>query len=142
MDIGSIKPAAAGLVAPTPRAPAASETAVRTDLAGPAAVTDTPKSERGGYESRSSSDERANRTESVRASRDRQKASAESREVEREVEYDKKSEEFVFKKIDVQSGDVVQQVPEEAVLRMRAAIQAWDSVTGSRTDAGRVDVTT
>ncbi|WP_181707487.1 flagellar protein FlaG [Chthonobacter rhizosphaerae] len=142
MEIGSVKPAVSGLVAPTPRAPAASETAVRTDLAGPKAVTDTPKGERTGYETRSSNDERAARTEAAKSARDKIKSDAASREVEREVEYDRKSEEFVFKKIDVQSGDVVQQVPEEAVLRMRAAIQAWDSVSTGRGQAPSVDLRT
>ncbi|WP_181702307.1 flagellar protein FlaG [Chthonobacter albigriseus] len=124
MEIGSIRPVVTGSIAPTPRAPAPQDTAVRTDLAGPSAVTDAQEGQSVEDKTPYAGEQRAETTETAKASREK-KLSASGSEVKRKVELDPQTEALVFKKLDVQTGDVVEQVPEEAILRMRASIAAW-----------------
>jgi len=127
MEIGSVRPAVTGVTQPVPRAPAASEQTVRTDLPVQAAVTEAAKSEKnflrtatedGGTQA--SIDVALNGTGNRKKSQEVKPDS-----VDREIEMDPATHALVFKKIDVQSGDVIEQVPEEAMLRMRQMIQAW-----------------
>jgi flagellar protein FlaG len=123
MDIGSVRPVVTGVTAPVPRAPAASEQTVRTEMPVRAVVSEAAKSDRQARTDDAGVDSEPD-AEKSRAAARRKQVPAE-REVDREIELDTETKALVFRKIDVQSGDVVQQVPEEAMLRMRALIHAW-----------------
>jgi flagellar protein FlaG len=112
MDIGSVRPALAGGAAPVPRAPGAAEQAVRTELPPPVAVTS------------------ADRAVAAAAERGpgqvgRPPAPGATRELSGEFVRDLRTKDLVFRWVDVASGDVVRQFPDEAVLRVRALIDAW-----------------
>lgn len=130
MDIGSVRPALAGVTTPVPRAPAQNEQAVRTDLPGPAAVTEPQKGEGAELNTRRGDERAASETAQSRRPED-----TPEREVSREFELDPETQALVFKKIDVQSGDVVEQVPEEALLRMRQMVDAWSDGGSTRSRA-------
>lgn len=123
MEIGSIRPAYAGPVAPTLKAPVANEQAVPTELSGPAAVTDTRTSAGVADKEAKAGEDRARREADAGGKDD--SAVIARRELERQVEIDPDTQALVFKKVDIQTGNVVEQVPEEAILRMRASIAAW-----------------
>ena len=134
MEIGTVRPAAAtALSAPVPGAPTGDVQAVRTDLPPPAAVTSPEKA------SPTRTDTR--RAEPAPGTQRPSAADRSERQVEGEVIRDKRTEDFVYRWIDVKSGDVVSQYPEEAILRLRAMADAWTSgPTKGRTAA--YDVTT
>ena len=122
MDIGSVRPVVTGVTAPVPRAPAASEQSVRTEMPVRSVVSESAKADQQ-FRTEGSDVEREDSRAGSGTSKHR--AAPPQREVDREIELDDETKQLVFKKIDVQSGDVVQQVPEEAMLRMRALIHAW-----------------
>ncbi|BBE74773.1 hypothetical protein [Oharaeibacter diazotrophicus] len=129
MEIGSVRPAVTGVTQPVPRAPAASEQSVRTDLPVQAAVTEAAKSEKNFLRS-ATEDDGSSRQGAIdvalNGTGNRKKTQEVKQDsVDREIEMDPETRALVFKKIDVQSGDVIEQVPEEAMLRMRQMIQSW-----------------
>lgn len=135
MEIGSVRPAYAGPIVPTPRAPAAETPAVRTELAGPAAVTDAQKGATVEDKTPYQGEQRAETTEQANATRTN-RANSSERQVQNEFDFDPDTNALVFKKLDVQTGAVLEQVPEEAILRMRASIAAWHlGATQGRTAA-------
>lgn len=134
MEIGGVRPVSAGVTTPVPKAPAMSEQSVRTDVPVRAAISEAPKDEGSRLETGSASDRRESAGK-------RGKGSSRDHELDQKIEIDDATKTLVFKKIDLQSGDVVRQVPEEAMLRMRALIDAW----GEGTPRGRTaayDITT
>lgn len=139
MEIGSVRPAFAGPIVPTPRAPAAETPAVRTDLAGPAAVTDAQKGATVEDKTPYPGEQRAETTEQANTERQNRRDLQIGRELQSEFEIDPETNALVFKKLDIQTGDVVEQVPEEAILRMRASIAAWGS-GGSQGRSGSYDI--
>lgn len=127
MEIGSVRPAVTGVTQPVPRAPAASGQSVRTDLPVQAAVTEAAKSEKTFLRSATEDDGAQGSIDVALNGTGNRKKSQEIEQdsVDREIEMDPETHALVFKKIDVQSGDVIEQVPEEAMLRMRQMIQSW-----------------
>lgn len=146
MEIGSVRPVVTGVTQPVPRAPAASEHGVRTELPPRATVTETARVEQSAVRPPSAGDQPdAAAQVFVQATASRRPAPPEPHpgppsappavgsaptQVDSRTDVDPTTRDLVFRKIDVQSGDVVEQVPAEALLRMRQAIQ-------SMTDGGR-----
>lgn len=129
MELGSIRPVFTGTIAPAPKASVANEAAVRTELKGPAAVVDPKKSAKVDDKAQKSGEDSANRLAQAAQATEVEPA---RRELERRFEIDPSTQALVFKKVDMASGDVVEQVPEEALLRMRASIAAWGETQAER----------
>jgi len=110
MDIGSVRPVIPGMNAPVPRAPAAAEQASTTDL--PVSSTVTRPSESAAI-GNSTSGQTQSQT----------KAAADP--LRSTVVIDDKTKTVVYQQIDDLTGQVVDQVPAEGRLRMRAMIDAW-----------------
>ncbi|WP_237152555.1 flagellar protein FlaG [Oryzibacter oryziterrae] len=126
MDIGNVRPVMTGITTPVPRAPAQSVQTVQTDLPARSAVTETGKSDSNNVGT-STSDESAQAT--ISHQRHMKRARDSERTLDDRVEMDSQTNRLVFQKVDVQSGDVVRQVPEESALRMHAMIVAWEGGT-------------
>jgi flagellar protein FlaG len=120
MDIGSVRPALTGITTPVPRAPAQSVQAVQTDLPARSAVTETGKSDNSNVGTSTSDDSTISHQRHMKKARD------DERTLDDRVEMDSQTNTLIFQKVDVQSGDVVRQVPEESALRMHAMIVAWE----------------
>ncbi len=109
MDIGSVRPVMPGMSAPVPRAPAAAEQASTTDLPVRSAVTRT-------NDSSTSGDSTSGWTASGQTT---------AEPLRETVVIDDKTRTVVYQQIDDLTGQVVDQVPAEGRLRMRAMIDAW-----------------
>lgn len=132
MDIGSVRPVLSGIGAPVPRAPAQSDQAAETDLPARAAVTQTSKTDGDTVGTSTTGDSQtvgqASHRQHMKRSREQEKT------LDDRIEMDSDSRTLIFQKVDLESGDVVRQVPEESALRMHAMIQAWEgSATKGRT---------
>ena len=119
MDIGSVRPVIPGMNAPVPRAPAAAEQATSTDLPAGSAVA------RPG--------ETANLRNETRGSADQ--SSASSTKLRSMITVDEDADMVVYRQIDETTGDVVDQIPEEGRLRLRAMINAWTEATHGPTSS-------
>lgn len=109
MDIGSVRPVIPGMSAPVPRAPAAAEQASTTDLPVRSAVTRTNDSTTMGDTGSGGTAAGQTKAEPLREA----------------VVIDDKTRTVVYQQIDDLTGQVVDQVPAEGRLRMRAMIDAW-----------------
>lgn len=109
MDIGSVRPVIPGMSAPVPRAPAAAEQASSTDLPVRSAVTRTDDSAATGDDTSAWTPTGQTAAEPLRSS----------------VIIDDETRTVVYQQIDDSTGKVVDQVPAEGRLRMRAMIDAW-----------------
>ena len=109
MDIGSVRPVMPGMNAPVPRAPAAAEQAASTDLPVGSVVARTGETARAGGEPRGSSNQPSTSSQNLRST----------------VTRDKEADIIVYRQIDKTTGDVVDQIPDESRLRLRAMINAW-----------------
>lgn len=128
MDIGGVRPAVPGVTMPVPRAPAESGFSVRTELPARSAVGQSQETDN----STTQSGTDAGRREALARQREAQRIKAdESRQIDQEIERDAATDALVFKKIDVQSGEVVRQVPEESMLRIRALMNSMDEAEKS-----------
>jgi flagellar protein FlaG len=133
MEIGSVRPIISGVTAPVPRAPAETKQSVPTELPVRASVTRAEASD-GPTAGR---DLGRNAADPPLASAGRgQKEATYIREIER----DPTTKTIVFKTIEKDSGEVVQQVPEETMLRMRRMVAAWTSDGSNGGRQGIVDV--
>lgn len=119
MDIGSVKPVVTGLTAPVPRAPAVAEQAAPTELPPPAAVG-------------AARDSQAADADFARGG---ERPAPDLRKTSGEFVRDLETKDLVFRWIDVQSGEVVRQMPDEAVLRVRAMMDSWGAAPTGRTAA-------
>ncbi|ODN69332.1 hypothetical protein [Methylobrevis pamukkalensis] len=135
MELGIVRPLVAGVTSPAPREAPTQRTAAPTELAEQNVVTNVEETSRtGAYDER-------NRQPGVVAATGSGTDTASERaapepQVERTVVEDDRSDTLVYRKIDLQSGDVLQQLPEESLLRMRAIMQSWGEVpTAGRTAA-------
>ncbi|MBH0236861.1 hypothetical protein [Methylobrevis albus] len=140
MDFGLVRPVIAGVTAPTPRPPETGRTESPTELAGPAVVTDVNASDRAvtDYRNRLNGTDpaafAAERQVSFQASEADEKppetAGDPSRRerVEDRTERDERTEDLVFKRVDVETGDVIKQVPEEVLIKIRATMRAFGEV--------------
>lgn len=109
MDIGSVRPVISGINAPVPRAPAAAEQAASTDLPVGSAVARTDETARAGNDARGSSSQ----------------SSVYSQNLKSTITRDEEADIIVYREIDKITGDVVDQIPDESRLRLRAMINAW-----------------
>ena len=109
MDIGSVRPVIPGMNAPVPRAPAAAEQAASTDLPVGSAVARTDETARAGSDQRGSANQSSGNSQNLRST----------------VTRDKEADIIVYRQIDKTTGDVVDQIPDESRLRLRAMINAW-----------------
>ncbi len=119
MDIGSVRPVIPGMNAPVPRAPAAAEQAASTDLPVGSAVVKTDETARPGNDTRGG----ANQSQS----------SVYSSNLKSTVTRDEEADIIVYRQIDKTTGDVVDQIPDESRLRLRAMINAWTEAVQSPT---------
>ena len=117
MDIGSVRPVIPGMNAPVPRAPAAAEQAASTDLPVGSAVA------RAGETTRADSDSRGDTSQS----------GLYSSNLRSTVTVDKDADMVVYRRIDKTTGNVVDQIPDESRLRLRAMINAWTNATRGST---------
>jgi hypothetical protein len=113
MDLGTTTKSAAVMAPP---APARGETtaapgAVRTDLPARSVVTATKPAEKVRYEPTDAARDMVTRELALRSS------------TRRQMDIDEATSAVVTKVIDEESGKVVRQMPEEALLRMRAYIR-------------------
>ena len=116
MDIGSVRPVIPGMNAPVPRAPAAAEQAASTDLPVGSAVARTGETTRTGSDSRGGTGQSVSYSPNLRSS----------------VTVDEDADMVVYRQIDKATGNVVDQIPDESRLRLRAMINAWtDAARGS-----------
>jgi hypothetical protein len=116
MDIGSVRPVIPGMNAPVPRAPAAAEQAASTDLPVGSAVARTGETTRPDSDSRGGTSQSASYSPNLRSS----------------VTVDEDADMVVYRQIDKATGHVVDQIPDESRLRLRAMINAWtDAARGS-----------
>jgi hypothetical protein len=113
MDIGSVRPAIPGMTAPVPRAPAAAEQAASTDLPVGSAVVRTGETTRTDSDSRGDTSQSALYSPNLRST----------------VTVDKDADMVVYRRIDKMTGNVVDQIPDESRLRLRAMINAWTNAT-------------
>jgi hypothetical protein len=121
MELGSVRPVIAGVTVPAPRADI-DRGAVATELSAREVVTPVEK-----MDPAASIDERRRPVQSGEAGqRDRgARTTASDTSFERTIVEDERSDTLVYKKIDLQTGDIVQQIPEESLLRMRAIMASW-----------------
>jgi len=117
MDIGSVRPVIPGMNAPVPRAPAAAEQAASTDLPVGSAVARTDETARVGSDTRGSANQSSGNPQNLRST----------------VTRDKDADIIVYRQIDKTTGDVVDQIPDESRLRLRAMINAWTEASRSPT---------
>lgn len=117
MDIGSVRPVITGMNAPVPRAPAAAEQAASTDLPAQSAIV------RSGDTAYAGNDTRGNASQS----------SGYSQNLKSTVTRDEEADIIVYRQIDKVTGDVVDQIPDESRLRLRAMINAWTEAAHSPT---------
>ncbi len=110
MEAGSItKPAPVSTPPASPRVDSlATAGAVKTELAPEASVQQTSVDEAVRFEPSEDVNRRAALDAAVRDA------------IERNVKMDPKSREIVFQSVDKRTGEVVRQVPDEALLRLRA----------------------
>lgn len=109
MDIGSVRPVISGMNAPVPRAPAAADQAASTDLPVGSAVARSDEAAYAGNDRRGGSDQSSVYSLNLRST----------------VTVDEDADMIVYRRIDETTGDVVDQIPDESRLRMRAMINAW-----------------
>ena len=120
MDIGSVRPVVPGMSVPVPRAPAAAEQAASTDLPVGSAVVRTGETTRTDSDSRGDTSQSALYSPNLRST----------------VTVDKDADMVVYRRIDKTTGNVVDQIPDESRLRLRAMINAWtDATRGSARSA-------
>lgn len=62
------------------------------------------------------------KTDTLQSTHDR-RADEQSREIKRQVTRDEETASFVFRAMDEASGEILRQIPEEAILRLRQALQ-------------------
>ncbi|MCM5559491.1 hypothetical protein [Pleomorphomonas sp. JP5] len=117
MDIGSVRPVIPGMNAPVPRAPAAAEQAASTDLPVGSAVARTDETTRAGNDTRGSANQSPPYSQNLRST----------------VTRDEEADVVVYRQIDDTTGDVVNQIPDESRLRLRAMINAWTDATRAPT---------
>ncbi len=145
MEIGNVRPVLTGSAGPVPRAPAASPEAVRTDLPVRAAVAETAAVEQPRPQADANAD--PNRGDPRRTGGNGKSSKTtlpKEAEIDRKVEFDNAANTLVYKKVDAESGDVVEQVPEEVVLRMRAMVHAWgeaNPTAANQTRTSSFDIT-
>ena len=109
MDIGSVRPVISGITAPVPRAPAAAEQAASTDLPIGSTITRSDATAYAGNDTRGSTSQPTLYSENLRST----------------VTVDKEADMIVYRQIDKTTGSVVEQIPDESRLRLRAMINAW-----------------
>ncbi len=109
MDIGSVRPVIPGINAPVPRAPAAAEQATTTDLPVGSAVARSGETANAGNDSRGGTSQSAPYSLNLRST----------------VTVDEETDMIVYRQIDETTGSVIDQVPDESRLRLRAMINAW-----------------
>ncbi|PIP00780.1 conserved hypothetical protein [uncultured Pleomorphomonas sp.] len=109
MDIGSVRPVISGMNAPVPRAPAAADQAASTDLPVGSAVARSDETAYAGNDRRGGSDQSNVYSLNLRST----------------VTVDEDADMIVYRRIDETTGDVIDQIPDESRLRMRAMINAW-----------------
>ena len=120
MDIGSVRPVISGINAPVPRAPAASEQAASTDLPIGSTITRSDATAYAGNDTRGSTSQPTLYSENLRST----------------VTVDKEADMIVYRQIDKTTGSVVEQIPDESRLRLRAMINAWtETMQGSTSSA-------
>ena len=120
MDIGSVRPVISGINAPVPRAPAASEQAASTDLPIGSTITRSDAASYAGNDTRGSTSQPTLYSENLRST----------------VTVDKEADMIVYRQIDKTTGSVVEQIPDESRLRLRAMINAWtETMHGSTSSA-------
>lgn len=117
MDIGSVRPVITGMNAPVPRAPAAAEQAASTDLPVGSAVARTDETTRTGNETRGGTSQSSLYSQNLRST----------------VTRDEEADTIVYRQIDDRTGDVVDQIPDESRLRLRAMINAWSEAVRAPT---------
>lgn len=109
MDIGSVRPVISGMNAPVPRAPAAAEQAASTDLPVQSAIARSGDTAYAGNDTRGGAYQFAPYSQNLRST----------------VTRDEEADTIVYRRIDETTGDVVDQIPDESRLRLRAMINAW-----------------
>lgn len=113
MDSGAIKTVASPVAMPVSRRPETSESITRTEL--PAERTVTP----------------VKRSEQTRRSAENtsQPANDASKQLEHKHYRDAITNDVVYRAIDPENGEVVHQVPEESLLRLRRFFAAYDELS-------------
>ena len=120
MDIGSVRPVISGITAPVPRAPAAAEQAANTDLPIGSTITRSDSTAYAGNDTRGSAGQPTPYSQNLRST----------------VTVDKEADMIVYRQIDKTTGSVVDQIPDESRLRLRAMINAWtETMHGSTNSA-------
>lgn len=117
MDIGSVRPVISGINAPVPRAPAAAEQAASTDLPVGSAIARSDNTAYAGNDTRGSSSQSSSYSQNLKST----------------VTRDEEADIIVYRQIDKMTGDVVDQIPDESRLRLRAMINAWTEAAHSPT---------
>lgn len=121
MDIGSVRPVIPGMSVPVPRAPAAAEQAASTDLPVGSAIARSDRTAYSGNDTRGGAG---------------QSAAYSSNNLRSTVTVDKEADMIVYRQIDKTTGSVVDQIPDESRLRLRAMINAWtEAMHGSTKSA-------
>lgn len=114
MDTGAVRPLPVQYSAPAPRAPEGVAPVAATDLP----ETQTVTAGREAHRQADTQDDK-NRERSRNGVRD-------DAEVDRKLKQknfrDKDTDTFVFRAVDEETGEVVRQIPEEAMLRLRKAL--------------------
>lgn len=120
MDIGSVRPVIPAISVPVPRAPAAADQAVSTDLPVGSAVARSSDTAYVGSDRRGSTDQSTSSSSNLRST----------------VTIDKEADSIVYRQVDETTGSVVSQIPDESRLRLRAMINAWtETMHGSTSSA-------
>ncbi|MBS1183792.1 MAG: hypothetical protein H6Q99_3672 [Proteobacteria bacterium] len=109
MDIGSVRPVIPGMNAPVPRAPVAAEQATSTDLPVGSTVVKSGETASASNDSRGSASQSASYSPNLRST----------------VTVDEDADMIVYRQVDKTTGNVVDQIPDESRLRLRAMINAW-----------------
>ncbi len=113
MDAGAARPLSVQVSAPAPRAPQETAPVAQTEL--PEAATVTP--------TRETSHQTAAQDQSREETRDKTLDEANAdRQLKRESFRDDVTDTLVFREIDEASGEVIRQLPEESILRLRRAL--------------------
>ena len=128
MDTGAIRPLPSYTAFVVPRVSETNTATARTDLPEEATVRQTPTS----AESRSAEHR-------FEQSSQRRRDTERANDLDRRVERDPSTDSFVYKAIDTESGEIVSQVPNDSLLKLRAYVETMTQSAARRDQAQTVN---
>ena len=112
MDTAAARPLPVQVISPSPRTSETTTPVAKTDIAETQAVTSAGETQTRRATGPGARDE----------SRDKAREEADDRRLRRDNIRDSVTDTLVFREVDATSGEVVRQIPEESIMRLRRAL--------------------